>query len=137
MTWIKSNKTKLYRLIAEYMYLPKMKDTNFTEMNNRSSYCLEWYTRNGTHYRACYMFANNSPRLLIQYKEKLSESFVNHMIRTLEINDLVNRGMIKGIRSEHQIRHKLLLQQESYNALAGGFETHSQILNYAHGAEAT
>ncbi|MCL2427184.1 MAG: hypothetical protein FWD05_12725 [Oscillospiraceae bacterium] len=112
MIWIKANKTKLYRLISKYIILPKMKYTNFYESDDRNGYNLEWCAGCGTQYRACYLFINNLPRLVIQCKEKQSKAFVNHTICTLSIEELVEREMIKGVRCKSQIRKKLLLQQQ-------------------------
>jgi len=111
MTWIKANKTKLYRLIAEHIFLPKMKYTSFIEAPDRSMYCLEWHTARGVHYRACYTFVDNYPRLVIQYKNEKSKAFINHTIAILDVTNLVEKGMMKGIRSEHQLKSTLLNQK--------------------------
>ena len=127
MIWVQTNKTKLYRLIAAYIHLPKLKNTNFTEARDGSGYYLEWNVPNGTHYRACYLFANNSPRLVIQIREKQCELFANFMIRKLDVDDLVIRGMIRGVRSISQIRkYQLLQQQNDYNFLPDSYTAHSQ-----------
>jgi len=115
MIWVKATKTKLYRLIAEHIYLPKLKDTNFIEVNSRSAYCLEWHAPNGIYYRAFYLFASNSPRLVIQYRGEKQKSFNNFLIRKLDIDDLVTRGMIKGVRSMHQITKLQMIQYQDAN----------------------
>ena len=115
MIWIQATKTRLYRLIAEHIYLPKLKETNFIEAHDRSGYCLEWHTPNGTFYRACYLFAKNSPRLVIQFKEKKSKVFDNLLMYELDVDNLVARGMIRGVRSMRQIRKLQLLQYQGAN----------------------
>jgi len=114
MIWINASKTKLYRLVAEHMYLPKMIYTNYYELNSTGSYYLEWKTKNGTSYRASYVFMDNIPRLIIQCRKKKDKDFVNYAMHELEVEDLVVRGMIRGVRSMRQIRNRLLMQQQEY-----------------------
>ncbi|MCL2426008.1 MAG: hypothetical protein FWD05_06695 [Oscillospiraceae bacterium] len=119
MIWIIASKTKLYRLVAEHMYLPKMINTNYYEVKSTGSYYLGWDSTNGTSYRACYLFVNNMPRLFIQCKKKNEDDFINYAIHDLELENLVNRGMIRGVRSMRQLRSNLLLQQQEYKYIFG------------------
>jgi len=134
MIWISASKTKLYRLIAEHMYLPKMLYTDYYELKNIGSYYLGWDSINGTSYRACYLFVNNVPRLLIQCKRKQDADFTNYAIHELEIDDLVSRGMIRGVRSMRQIRSKLLQQQQEYSHIFGQ-DKHTGYASFSHGFE--
>ncbi|MCL2425758.1 MAG: hypothetical protein FWD05_05425 [Oscillospiraceae bacterium] len=111
MIWIKANKTKLYRLVAEYIYLPKMKYTSFIEAPDRSTYCLEWYTTVGVYYRAYYTFVDDNPRVTIQYKSEQTNSYVNHIVDIPDITNLINKGMMKGVRNEHQLKNTAMSQQ--------------------------
>jgi len=111
MVWIKANKTQLYKLVAKYIFLPKLKYTSFIEAPDRSYYCLEWFISSGTHYRAFYLVVNGVPRIAIQYKDKHSEIFNNHTVCRLDIEKLANLGMIRGARSGQQIRNMVINQQ--------------------------
>ena len=136
MIWINASKTKLYRLVAEHMHLPKMIYTNYYELKNTGSFYLEWNSTNGTNYRACYLYISGIPRLIIQCKNEQGNDFTNYAIHELEFEDLVSRGMIRGIRSMHQIRSKLLLQQQEYSYIFGNddYSVYPQV--FTRGAEA-
>jgi len=118
MNWIKATKTKLYRLIAEYKILPKMRYTDFFEATDLSSYFLEWHTDEGIHYRACYKIENNSPQLEIQYKKKQNKIFVNYSVYELDFRELVTKGMIRGVRSENQITNMIMKQPQLLSSIA-------------------
>lgn len=89
------------------MYLPKMKNTEFSKSPDGTIFVLKWSVTDNTdiHYRAYYLFADGIPKLIIQRKDKKSELFENHLITSLDIYDLVNREMIRGVRNAHQINN--------------------------------
>jgi len=111
MIWIKANKTKLYRLIAEHMFLPKMMYTKFIEADDRSHYILEWSMADNIKYRACFSIVDGLAQLSVQYCGKHSESYVNHTIHKFGVERLLKNGMLRGIRHERQLEALRSVQQ--------------------------
>jgi len=101
--WIKATKTNLYRLVAEYMVLPKMKDTNFKEIPEKKHHYLEWHTPCGNTYRASISLADGHPALKIQSMDEEKKPCCNFIMNRLNFADLLERGLLKGIRHEHQL----------------------------------
>jgi len=96
--------------------MPKLKHTDVIEVNDGVAYRLEWRTSKGIHYRASYIYVNDVPKLIIQYKYKQSLSYVTHTIAELNVDDLAKREMLKFLRMKHQIRKYSFLTLK-YNVL--------------------
>jgi len=99
-----ANKTNLYRLIAEHMFLPKSKYTTFKKISTQN-YSLEWISENGCDYRACYLIDNGYPALVINVIGEENDDSTNPsnlIIRWKNVVDLAVRGMLIGVRKNHQ-----------------------------------
>ncbi|MCL2427048.1 MAG: hypothetical protein FWD05_12025 [Oscillospiraceae bacterium] len=102
--WIKASKTNLYRIVAEYMILPKMKETQFKEVPEHKTHYLEWHTICGNTFRASISIIDAHPSLKIESIDKEKKRpCCSFIMNRLNLADLVERGMLKGIRHEHQL----------------------------------
>jgi len=101
--WIKASKTNLYRIVAEYMVLPKMKETTFKEVHEHKTHYLEWHTICGNTYRASISINDGHPALKIESMDEQSKPCCNFIMNRLCISDLVERGMLRGVRHERQL----------------------------------
>ena len=111
MTWIIASKAKLHKLISEYMSLPQLKYTNFTESPCRTCYYLEWSTEGGNDYRAYYTIKKAAPVLIIQIKKKRSTSYRRLIEHKLNFKNLSTKGLTKNIQRESTMKAILLNQQ--------------------------
>jgi len=111
MTWINTNKSKLYKLVAEYIHLPIMKHTSFVEAPDHSIYILCWSATNGTSYRACYSIRRGVPILAIQITDVQNTSYKEMLVHELSIKHLEHRGMTKKVQRESKARRLLVREQ--------------------------
>jgi len=102
--WIKASKTNFYRIVAKYVVLPKMKETHFEEVREQKIHYLKWRTACGSSYRASLSMTEGNLSLMIETIDEKNESpCCSFLLSSLNISDLIRRGMIKGIRHEHQL----------------------------------
>jgi len=114
MIWIKANKARLYKLVAEYVSMPMMKLTNFIETPSGICYYLGWSMPNGVRYRACYTVMNGAPVLVIQVKNGCKASFKEVAVHKLDIDNLINIGLTKVIQRE-SLKKTILLNQQLFS----------------------
>jgi len=75
------NKTKLHRIVAEHIHLPKLKHTHFEKAPCHLRYFLEWTAENGSSSKACLSFCdNNRPVLTIDILDA-HNNVVKNLIR--------------------------------------------------------
>jgi len=110
MTCVNATKTKLYKLVSEYIYLPQMKEIKYIEASDRSGVYLKWSVANDICYSACYSIKYGIPSIVIQIKRGNETHFENIIVRDLDINSLESKGMIKHIKRESLIKNILSKQ---------------------------
>jgi len=92
---LKTNKTKMYKLVSEFILIPvTLKKTGYKKMYRSTSYVLEWYDDQGNKGRAYLAAVMGSPLLSIETGE-IGERFTERKVHRLEINDLIERDMIE------------------------------------------
>jgi len=110
MNWVKATKTKLYKLVSEYICLPQMKETEYVEASDRSGVYLKWTMASDIHYSACYSIRYGIPHIIIQVKKGNETHFKNIIVRDLDLESLKNKGMIRHIKRESLIKNILSKQ---------------------------
>ena len=115
MLRLKTNKTKLYKLVREYDLLPPMSRTTLTKAPGQPDYWMRW-TDALTELRCDAFLAavGGRPKLTITKTEPGGPE-VSRMVYTLDIKDLINRGMVEEFipaaerrREERMADHELL-----------------------------
>jgi len=89
------NKTKLHRVVAEHIHLPKMKHTQFEKTPCHLRYFLNWVAENGNNSEACLSFSDNDrPVLTINVLDN-QNNVVKNLIRIVwndwkDISDFIS-----------------------------------------------
>lgn len=106
------NKTQLYRLVAEYVFLPKRHDTHFEKSLDKQNNFLTWTTDNGQSYRASFSVEGNYPTLRITTGGNGKSNNEDMVIHWKNISDLISLGVIRGARNEQQWNKFMQLNTE-------------------------
>lgn len=111
MTWVKASKTQLYKLVAEYIELPKKLHTKFT-VTPYHTYNLDWVAPKAQ-LRACYTIIDDIPLLVLQTKKRNNDSYKVREVHELNLEYLKGNKMTKTIQQKVLIK-KLLFSQERF-----------------------
>lgn len=101
MTRLKTNKSTLYKLVAEYEQLPVRKQTIFQKTHRQPSYWLEWPDRD-LWCKAHLSAVMGRPVLAVTKYQNGQE--VSSAAHTLNIADLKERGMTETITTSAERR---------------------------------
>lgn len=96
MLRLKTNKTKLYKLISSYAELPPMKKVTFWKAFGVPDYWLEWTEAGGLRCNAFLCACMGTPLLAIEKKEIYGRP-VSRMVHMLDLKDLQVRGMVEDV----------------------------------------
>jgi len=91
-----ANKTKLYKLVAEFEPLPPMRRVTFIKSYRRTSYWLRWGDRNGIMCEAFFAPCGGRPALLIK-KRAFCGKVISSVTHGLNVEDLAHQGMVEEI----------------------------------------
>lgn len=94
MLRLKTNKTKLYKLVREYDLLPPMSRTTFTKTHGRPEYWMRWSNDFGLRCDAFLAAVGGKPKLVITKTEPGGPE-VSRVVYTMDIKDLMGRGMVE------------------------------------------
>lgn len=94
MRRLTANKTKLYKLVAEFEPLPPMRRTTFVKSYRRSSYWLRWDDKDGLMCEAFFAACGGRPVLLVKKREFCGEE-IHSVVHGLDMADLTRRGMVE------------------------------------------
>jgi len=107
MIQLKTNKTGLYILIAEHTLLPKIAETHFREVADSNVYYLVWKTERNNNFRARFSIVGEIPELLVE-KQVSEGNYIGKLcVRWKDVTNLVDCGMIRGVRSRRQLNTKI------------------------------
>jgi len=101
---LKVNKTKMFKLISGYMLIPrevKLRNVHFRRYRGRKSYTMEWYGPRGDKGRAYLCGAMGKPYLVIE-TGLACNLYSDSKEHQLDINDLIERGMIEHEKERKQ-----------------------------------
>lgn len=97
MLRLKTTKTSLYRLVAEYVdNLPPMRSgTQFIKYPRTPDYALDWITPKWDKAHAFFSTCMGRPLLSIEIKDGETGKTVSREVYNLDLQDLRDRGMVE------------------------------------------
>lgn len=97
MLRLKTTKTSLYRLVAEYVAnLPPMRSgTQFIKYLRRPDYAMDWITPEWDTAHAFFSTCMGRPLLSIEIKDGETGETVSREVYNLDLQDLRERGMVE------------------------------------------
>lgn len=96
MRRLTANKTKLYKLVAEFESLPPMRRTTFTKAFRQPDYFLRWADSDNNLCTAYFTTVMGKPRLVIG-KQEFCGKIISRVVHGLNVDDLARRGMVEEI----------------------------------------
>lgn len=96
MRRLTANKTKLYKLVAEFESLPPMRRTTFTKAFRQPDYFLRWADSDNNLCTAYFATVMGKPRLVIS-KQEFCGKVTSRVVHGLNVDDLASRGMVEEI----------------------------------------
>lgn len=96
MRRLTANKTKLYKLVAEFESLPPMRRTTFTKAFRQPDYFLRWADSDNNLCTAYFTTVMGKPRLVIR-KQEFCGKITSRVVHGLNADDLARRGMVEEI----------------------------------------
>lgn len=96
MRRLTANKTKLYRLVAEFESLPPMRRTTFTKAFRQPDYFLRWADSDNNLCTAYFTTVMGKPRLVIG-KQEFCGKITSRVVHGLNADDLARRGMVEEL----------------------------------------
>lgn len=96
MRRLTANKTKLYKLVAEFESLPPMRRVTFIKSYRRTDYWLRWGDKDGLMCEAFFATCGGRPVLLIK-KREFCGNVISRVTHGLDVDDLYRRGMVEEI----------------------------------------
>lgn len=94
MLRLKASKTSLYKLVAEYEAMPSTRRVTFTKAHRTPDYWLRWVDADGLSCMAFFAACVGKPMLSI-VKNELGAPPLSHVVHTLDVKDLLERGMVE------------------------------------------
>ena len=94
MIRLKTNKTKLYKLVADYETLPSMCRVTFTKAHRRPEYWLEWVEAGGLRCKAYFAAIGGRAKLLIT-KRELGGQEASRVACIVDARQLIERDMVE------------------------------------------
>lgn len=114
MLRLKTTKTKLYKLVKEYETLPPMCRMTFAKADRRPDYWMRWHNDFDLRCDVFIAAVGGKPKLVITKTEPGGPQ-VSRMVYTLDIKELMERGMVEEFipaaarrRAERVADHELL-----------------------------
>lgn len=96
MRRLTANKTKLYKLVAEFESLPPMRRTTFTKAFRQPDYFLRWADSDNNLCMAYFTEVMGKARLVIRTQEFCGK-IISRIVHGLNVDDLARRGMVGEI----------------------------------------
>jgi len=100
---LKTNKTSLYKLVANYEALPSMWRVTFFKSLRQPNYWLAWTSYNGLQCSAYFAACIGKPLLAIEKKE-FDGPLVSRVVYELDAKDLLERGMVEEFTTAEERR---------------------------------
>lgn len=96
MLRLKANKTRLYKLVAEYVDdLPPMRSgTTFIKYSRVPDYAMEWVTKDWDRARAFFAVTMGHPLLAVTVRDADGQE-ISREVHELALADLRERGMVE------------------------------------------
>lgn len=94
MLRLTANKTKLYKLVADYETLPPRRRVTFTKAHRRPEYWLEWVEIGNLRCKAYFAAIGGRAKLLIT-KRELGGQKVSERVYTVGSLNLMDRKMLE------------------------------------------
>ena len=105
MVRLKATKTRLYKLVAEYMdNLPPMRSVQFVKYQRKPDYALEWVTTDGHDAHAFFAATMGRPILSVEIHDREAGKMVSRRVYNLELKALRERGMVEEIMTAAERR---------------------------------
>ena len=91
---LKTNKTKLYQLVAEYEAMPPVRRVTFSKAYRRPDYRMKWTDKHGLRHEAYFAAVGGRGKLSITAFDDAGTE-VSRVVYTLDAKDLLERGMVE------------------------------------------
>lgn len=94
---LKANKTSLYKLTAEYIALPGMRQVNFQKATRHPDYWLKWHQENTDGYCDAFLLSSAGCPLLVITERDIFGNRISRTVHRMTVEDLRERDMIEEV----------------------------------------